>query len=181
MNSSYSTTALSYDTIFNVLIWAHNPKRIVEFGILEGYSLMCFAKQSDPSTEIKAFDIFEKFNGNSAKRDVVARFDAFPNVTIQEGNFYDTYKQLEDNSIDILHIDIANDGDVYEFAIENYMQKLTSSGVLILEGGSQERDEISWMIKYNKKKIRETLSKLAPNYRIHTISTFPSLTLIKHK
>jgi hypothetical protein len=140
---------------------------------------MCFAKQAAPTTEIKAYDIFEQFNGNSAKRDIRARFDTFSNVSVNEGDFYKTFSAFEDGTIDILHIDIANDGSVYEFAIQNYMPKMSSRGVMILEGGSEERDNIHWMLKYGKKPIRDVLTKLSGSYDIQTISAFPSLTLIR--
>ena len=178
-SSSYANKSLSYDDVFKMVTWMIKPTRIVEFGILHGYSLKCFAQTTDTSTKITAYDIFEKFNGNSAKRDINAAFAPYPNVSIQEGDFYKIVDSLEDASIDILHIDIANDGDVYKFAIDNYMAKLAVGGVMILEGGSEERDHVEWMIKYSKKPIRDTLKALDSKYEVFTLTGFPSLTIIK--
>ena len=41
---------------------------------------------------------------------------------IYEFNDFKGTKKYQDNSIDILHIDIANNGDVFEFAINNYFK-----------------------------------------------------------
>ena len=81
------------------------------------------------------------------------------------------------SSIDILHIDIANTGDTYEFAIQNYLPKVR--GVMVLEGGSEERDNIEWMVKYDKPKIQPVLKKYNNDVIITVLEDFPSLTLIK--
>ena len=46
---------------------------------------------------------------------------------------------------------------------------------MILEGGSEERDNINWMIKYNKTKIQPIIKK----NNIKVIGSFPSITLFK--
>ena len=173
MKSSY-LQKLDYSDVLKTLCYILNPKRIVEFGILDGYSLKTFAENTT-NCEIKAYDIFEEFNGNSAKREIINKFKKYKNIKIEYGDFYK--KEIEDNSLDILHIDIANNGDIYKFAIENYMKKIKKNGIMILEGGSEERDNIEWMIKYNKTKIKPYLDSL--NYEIMTIGKIPSITIIK--
>ena len=59
------------------------------------------------------------------------------------------------------------------------MNKLTKNGVIIMEGGSSERDNIEWMIKYNKPKILPVINKYKSQYDIKTIGNIPSITLIK--
>ena len=88
----------------------------------------------------------------------------------------DTVDDYEDDSIDILHIDIANNGNVFEFAIKNYLPKVR--GVMILEGGSTERDSVEWMIKYNKPRIKPILQKYSDSVRITVLEDYPSITLI---
>ena len=85
------------------------------------------------------------------------------------------------NDLDIIHVDVANDGDIYEFCINNLLPLLRDKGILILEGGSEERDNCEWMVKYNKPKIREVLRKHQDNLEIKVFSEFPSMTLIKYK
>jgi len=181
MSSSYTNQVLAYNDIFKMLVWLKKPSTIVEFGILHGYSLRNFAEASSPTTQIYAYDIFEKFNGNAASRDIIDTFKEYPNVHIADGDFYELHKTYKDKSIDLLHVDIANDGAVYEFAIEHYMTKLTDGGILILEGGSQERDSVHWMLKYNKVPIYNTLARYKTMYNIYTINAFPSITFICNK
>lgn len=175
MRSSYKKN--NYEIIFQSLCFAYSPKVIVEFGILDGYSLDCFIKHSSNAI-IKAFDIFDDFPYNSANFEFIKeKYKNFNNVNIIKANYYDCLNLFDDNSIDILHIDIANNGDVYDFAIKNYLPKV--KGVMILEGGSEERDNVEWMMKYNKPKISSVLKKYQNDVKITVIKQFPSLTLIK--
>jgi len=181
MKSSYNNT-ITYKELLEGIIFCKNPKTIIEFGILEGVSLKAFIENSNSQCDIKAYDIFEEFNGNSANKEILLNtFSKFENVKIDYGDFYEKYKNIEDNSIDMLHIDIANNGDVLEFTIENYLQKLCDNGLLIFEGGSNERDNIDWMNKYNKTKINPIIQKYKDLYDIKIIGSIPSITLIKNK
>lgn len=181
MSSSYSNKTLCYDDIFKLLTWQTRPRRIIEFGILKGYSLRCFAEAAPRETSITAYDIFEAFVGNSAPRDITDQFAAYPNVEIKEGDFYKVVADLSDASVDIIHIDIANDGAVYEFAFENYIRKLSPTGILLLEGGGAERDAVGWMTKYNKIPIRRVLERYESQLDIYTMSGFPSLTVVRRR
>ena len=177
MKSSYTNKDLNYGDLLSSVCFSIKPKKILEFGILEGYSLKKFIDNSDKNTVIECYDLFEEFKGNGSNNSIINNFKKYNNVSIKYGNFYNKYSEIEDNSYDLIHIDIANDGDVYKFALENYKQKLTSSGILILEGGSEERDDVYWMKKYNKVSIVNFLNTVN-NYK--TIGNFPSLTIF-HK
>jgi len=175
MNSSYNNK-VTFGDILNSIVFTLNPKKIVEIGILEGYSLKSFVESSKKDTIIDVYDIFEEFNGNHAQKDNLASlFKDYDNVSINYGDFYEVHKTI--NNVDIIHIDIANNGDVYEYAIKNYLPKLSENGILIMEGGSEQRDNVEWMIKYNKPKIQPIIKK----YGFKVIGTFPSITIIKKK
>jgi len=176
MNSSYLNNT-DYGDVLKSITFSINPKTIIEFGLLEGYSLQKFIESSSKNSKIYAFDIFEEFEGNRSERNIEKKFKCYDNVFINYGNFYHKYIDLEDNTIDIIHIDIANNGSIYDFAVKNYLKKITNKGVMILEGGSKERDNVSWMKKYNKPSINKYLENSNLNYEI--IGKFPSLTLIK--
>jgi hypothetical protein len=179
MKSSYNNK-VDYSDILKSIVFMQKPDKIIEFGILDGLSLKTFADNSSKKCIIKAFDIFDEFNGNSANKDELNKcFLDYKNVSINYGDYYKEYKNIEDNSIDIIHIDIANNGDVIEFAFENYINKLTINGIFIFEGGSKERDEIDWMNKYNKKKINPIFEKYKKEFLITTIGNIPSLTIVK--
>ena len=174
IKSSYKTN--SYNKVFQSICFALNPKKIVEFGILEGYSLDCFVEYAKNAL-IEANDLFDDFPYNAADyRFITGKYNNNPNVSINKKNFYDSVDDYEDDSIDILHIDIANNGDVFEFAIKNYLSKVR--GVMMLEGGSVYRDSVDWMIKYQKPMIRPILQKYSDSVRIDVLEDYPSITLI---
>lgn len=181
MNSSYNNK-INFGDIISSITFLKNPKKIVECGILEGYSLDKFIWNSNLDTQIDAYDIFDKFNGNHAIKDkIIKQFNKYDNVNIKYGDFYDVYQKYDDKSIDILHIDIANNGDVYEFMFQNYVDKLKDDGIILMEGGSFQRDSIEWMIKYNKPQINPVLNKYSDKFYIKTIGEIPSITIIKKK
>lgn len=184
MNSSYNVSNLEFKHMFQTLIASINPKKVVEFGILEGYSLKSFVDNCDNDCQIDAYDIFEKFDGNGAnKGDIMEKFGKYNNVNVGELDFYQGFEKYGDGSIDILHIDIANNGDVYKFVIDNYLPKINRDvGVIVLEGGSVERDNVNWMIKYNKPSIVKYLDKLKAERKdliVSVIDVFPSMTIIR--
>lgn len=180
MNSSYKNNDLNYGDLLNSITYNLNPKTIIEFGILDGFSLNCFNEYSNDSCNIYAYDIFDTFNGNHADKEaLLEKFKKDQKINIDFGDFYKKLTDLKDNSIDILHIDIANNGDVYEFVFNNYINKLSDYGIIILEGGSYERDNIEWMNKYNKPKMQPILEKFSNKFNILTIGKIPSITLVK--
>ena len=185
LKSSYKQNSLNFGHIFQFLVGLQRPKVIVEFGILEGFSLYNFvlagAEMSVPPS-ITAYDIFDEFIGNHASPEIKEKFKEHPNVVIKKGDFFEVYKEIPDFSIDILHVDIANDGRVYEFAVNNYMRKLAPKGIMILEGGSKQRDEVAWMKKYEKVKITDFLKRSAElDFDYITMEAFPSVTIIRRK
>ena len=191
MNSSYNNN-VTFGDVLDSIVFTLNPKKIIEVGILEGFSLERFVESSDSDTIIQAYDIFEEFNGNHAKKDkLVSMFKKYNNVTINYGDFYEVHNIISD--VDIIHIDIANNGDVFEYAIKNYLPKLSENGIMIMEGGSEQRDNVEWMIKYNKPKIQPVIQKYNSLYDIKTICEDkiwnkiknnkyqPAITLIRKK
>ena len=100
-------------------------------------------------------------------------------MSIEYGDFYKLKDTIDNNSIDLLHVDIANNGDVYEYVLNNYIDKMNKDGIIILEGGSIERDNIEWMNKYNKPKIKPIVDKYKDKYDILTMGNIPSISIIK--
>jgi hypothetical protein len=181
MRSSYNKKDITYGELIQSITRLTNPKKIVEIGILDGYSLESFVKSSTDVTEIYAYDLFEEFNGNHSDKDkLLERFNRFSNVKIEYGDFYKLHNFI--HNVDILHIDIANNGDVFEFVMNNYLQSLSPNGIIIFEGGSNDRDSVEWMIKYNKPKINPVIEKYQnKNFDIQIYGIFPSITIIKNK
>lgn len=172
-----------FSKVFKALCFTQNPKRIVEFGILDGYSLDCFLDSASEDCLIEAYDLFEDFPYNAANfGNISNKYSNVPTnrLKINKGDIFNS-PDFIGNEIDIIHVDVANDGKVYEFCINNLLPLLSKDGILIMEGGSEERDNCEWMIKYNKPKIREILFKHENDLDIKVFSEFPSMTLIKNK
>ena len=177
MRSSYKNSDINYGEIFELLNGVNRPFNILEIGILDGYSLENLAKNKN--AKILAFDIFDEFNGNHASKEfILNKFQDYKNVKIEYGDFYELYKNFNNEFFNIIHIDIANCGSVYEFALEHYLPKLVPGGFLIMEGGSKERDNVEWMKKYNKKSIGLVL-ETKKNYI--TLGKIPSITIFQRE
>ena len=83
MKSSYNNL-ITYKDLLDGIVFVKNPKTIIEFGILEGLSLNSCIQNSISSCDIKAYDIFEEFNGNGANREqLLERFSQYKNVKIE--------------------------------------------------------------------------------------------------
>lgn len=180
--SSYKRP-LEYSELFRAAVFLGSPSRIVEFGVLDGYSLQHLAACAPATARIEAFDIFEDFVGNHAHQQQVEElFKDDSRVSIRHGDLFNAHELLKDGlPIDILHVDIANDGEVIRYVLDSLMPMMAPTGVIILEGGSQERDNVEWMLKYAKLPMRPLLNEVKDrkSARVCTLGTFPSLTLIR--
>lgn len=172
--SSYKQLDLNYGDLLNALSM-HNTHTCVEFGILDGYSTRILAGNC---AHVKAFDIFDDFNGNSPNK---ATLKLPENVEVAYGNLFDSslVRVFKDKSIDILHVDIANDAAVVDHVLNKWHQKITTGGMIVFEGGSKKRDEVQWMKEYNKQPMYpyfQRLDKLV--WKVRQFGEFPSLTVV---
>jgi len=179
--SSYNSE-VDFLELIAAVIHTQQPKSVVEFGILKGGSLSTIVRECDNDVSIDAYDIFDEFNGNHAdKQTVETMFARYKNVNVSYGDFFKQFAEIEDASLDLLHVDIANDGKVYGFCIDHYLPKVAPGGCILLEGGSAKRDAVPWMDKYGKPKIVPYLIQLAKrtDLDVRTFGIFPSITLVK--
>ena len=178
MNSSYKEN--NFDLVFRGIVFCLNPKVIVEVGILEGFSLKHMLEVAPRQCNVFAYDLFEDFPYNAAdSSELKERFKDYKNLTMIKSDYRAVSSFHEDDSVDILHVDIANNGDVFEFCLENFFPKLKSGGVMILEGGSKERDRCEWMKKYEKRPMNPYLQSIKNKYNFIILDKFPSLTIIR--
>ena len=84
MKSSY-LNSLDYGDIISSITFLKKPKMIVEFGILDGFSLSKFIEHAPLECNIMAFDIFDEFNGNHADYDdITTKFENYENLIIKQ-------------------------------------------------------------------------------------------------
>jgi predicted O-methyltransferase YrrM len=168
--SSYKENG--YGMLLSSLAMIHKPKLMVEFGILGGYSLR-YLQAGAPMARLEAYDLFEEYEYKHAEYESLRK--EFGDI-VKKADYWNGDMLFEPESIDLLHIDVSNDGDVYQHALDFYMPKIAPGGLMVLEGGSAERDEIEWMTKYDKPMIQPVLESCPWNYV--TLQPFPSLTII---
>lgn len=166
LESSYALNNLGI-TLYNYVRYI-KPDVIIEFGALNGYSTICMAQalRENGKGRIKLYDLFEKYEYQHATLerlvDTFKEYGVLDYIDIEEKNFFDWIKNPE--PFDLLHLDISNTGDIIDILYD----KLGNQGKnIIFEGGSEQRDKVGWMQKYNKKHIRDSHAKfeiINPNF-----------------
>lgn len=162
------------------LVLKHKPKKVVEFGILYGYSTVAMAMALDEvgAGHIYANDLFEDYSFKHGTMEEVQnnidRYGLTKYVTLGKKNFDEWLKQPED--FDFLHIDVSNKGDIIERLYEAVKDQVARGAIIVFEGGSEARDNVAWMVKYGCTKIRDTSVPF-----VVVEERFPSLSMIIKK
>lgn len=147
------------------------PEYVVDFGVLNGYSTVCLALacKDNGKGRVKVYDLFDKYEYSKSNLQTLINnlklYDVLDFVDIEEANFFDWSKNPE--HFDLLHVDISNTGDILDIMADRLFDK----GLVLFEGGSEQRDKVGWMYKFNKKPINKSRAKFEV-----INSNFPSLS-----
>mgnify|MGYP003333249611 FL=1 len=187
MKSSY--TENNFGELLHALVRVYKPMTCVELGCLEGYSSVHIAKalKENGSGTLTIIDLFEDYPFNSSDRTVLGENLAESQVaaycTIVKGSAFEEAKRFADGSVDFLHVDISNDGERLSEMFDVWTAKLKKQAIVLLEGGSEERDQITWMRQYKKQPIREFFGSttFAQNFEHFVFDPFPSITICKKR
>lgn len=190
MRSSYKENNIG--KTLKRLVLGYKPRLIVECGILDGYSLYHLAKATKLNSEAEfftghviAYDLFEDYmytHGNAVDvHNMLKATGVDEYATVLQGNAFTVQKSFEEHSVDMLHIDISNDGNTYLKVLELWGNKIPKGGVIVLEGGSEDRDSVGWMVKYGKRRICSVLPLIAvkKKWKVTVLRPFPSLTVLR--
>ncbi len=185
MRSSY--TENNYGEVFRAIVDAFKPRRCVELGVLDGYSTGYIAQKLKEigDGELHAYDLFEGYQyKHSNFKDIQERFSEYTNLRITQMNAFEVAKLYNPGAVDLLHVDLSNTGDTVKKIMDQWDEKMVQGGVILFEGGTTERDNIDWMIKYGcapiKKEI-ETNEIIQAKYVYGTHLKFPGLTMLLKK
>ena len=158
MHSSYAKH--NYAAVFKAIVSAFQPVNCVELGVLEGYSTIAIAQGLKENFEkgggrghLAAHDLFEDyaFRNSPIERTRKNIEDAGVQdfVTLYKDNACNVHEDYSPNSVGLLHIDISNTGNIVRNMMEQWDLKMIQGGIILFEGGTEERDNVEWMKKYN--------------------------------
>ena len=156
IHSSYKANNIG-KTIYDFVIET-KPQKIIEFGVLGGYSTVALAQacRDNGFGKVIVYDLFDDYEFKKPSIDVlnnnIANYGLSDFIEIRNGNFFEWIKNPE--TFDLLHLDISNTGDIIDLLWDNL-----NVGNVLFEGGSAERDKVGWMVTYNKKPISMTRAK----------------------
>jgi len=173
LDSSYARNGLWIDLYS--LIKDKRPFKIIDFGVLYGYSTiaMALALKEIGAGKVYGYDLWEKYPYKHATKEQawenIKKAGVADYVVLAEKDFY----TWEDEYFDLLHLDISNDGDIIDKLAEKTELLRNQSSLVIFEGGSEERDEVEWMKKYKKKPINQANSA----YTVLN-NNFPSISML---
>jgi tRNA A58 N-methylase Trm61 len=152
-------------------VYKLKPKKVIDFGVLHGYSTahMALALKSIGAGKVKGYDLFEKYPYNRARRVDTQEYLDIIGLSQYAQLYYKDFNEWlrEDEEFDLLHVDISNDGTILEKVYNKFKGRDCR---IIFEGGTQERDNVGWMLEYKRAPI--TTAKI--KYRMIT-NDFPGL------
>lgn len=179
IESSYKENDIG-STLYEYVL-THKPKIIIEFGTLYGYSAAAMAMALDELNnggKIICYDLWEKYPYKhsviSQTKQNLEKYNLSKYVEFKELNFKDWIPE----NFDLLHLDISNDGtSILDLSIKCH-NELKSGKHILFEGGSVERDNVEWMLKYNKQPI----NSVKPFVQYEVLSPkFPSISKLIYK
>ena len=180
--SSYEKN--NYGELFYSLMRVYQPKKVVELGTKAGYSAYHIARglRVNGKGTLDCYDLWEKYEFKSVPKSVAEKnLKEFKDIVSFKLRDAVGVNKLYDK-IDILHVDISNDGEKLEKIIPKWIDKVRQ--LIIIEGGSEEHDKLDWMIKFKKMPIQKWLkgfSQKRSDIEYVTIEPFPSVTLMRKK
>jgi predicted O-methyltransferase YrrM len=193
LRSSYIKN--NYGAVLISLIIGKKPEMCIELGVLDGYSTahiatgLRFNKESfNIDGKLWCWDLWDIYKYNHGNQDEVQEMIDKKGLTsfvkLSQANAFDVCHFIALNSVDFLHVDISNDGDILRTIIKAWHHRIKPYGLIVFEGGNKKRDNIKWMKKYNRSSIREELKSneiIKERFHYYTFDAFPSMTIIQKK
>jgi hypothetical protein len=158
-HSSYEQN--NYGELFYTLVRLYKPQKIVELGTRAGYSAYHMAQglKENGHGSLDCFDLWEEnYGAGSISRSVaqenLKEFKDVVKLTLKDAaGVHEAYE-----NIDILHIDLDNDGELLEKILPPWIAKTRQ--LVIIEGGSIERDQLAAKTESRKIPLKTWLSDL---------------------
>lgn len=193
MRSSYEKN--NYGDVLMSLIIGKRPETCVELGVLDGYSTthIGLALQFNQTAfgvdgRLQCWDLWDQYEYKHGSKDEVqktlGRYALTPYVELLSGDGIEAAQLYQKESVDFLHVDISNDGDTLKKVMQFWSHRMKPYGMIVFEGGSKERDQVEWMVKYNKPSIFEEIRNnetIKEEFNYMIFIKFPSITILQKK
>ena len=190
MYSSYAQN--HYGEIFEDIVRTHDVHKIIELGVLYGYSTTHLAKGLSDNKirlgkqgHLDAYDLWDDYPYRhttlAGTQRIIDENGLTDFITLNKGDAFEAYKNHPDGSVCMMHVDISNTGETIRKIMAVWDAKVRPGGIILFEGGSVERDNIEWMVKYGKPPIRAELKNnpiIQKSYAVKTYDMFPSVTML---
>jgi len=181
------------------------PSNYVELGVLDGYSTLHIANGLEKIHKLRgwkptldAYDLFEDYQYKHGQKEEVENLLASNGVqdyvNLVKGDAYKVHANYPDitydeegdpgRGVEVLHIDISNTGKVIHDLIDLWHPKIGGRGIILIEGGSEERDNVEWMTTYDMPSIKSEIESneiINKFYMYGTYFRFPSMTVLLRK
>jgi len=180
--SSYEQN--NFGEVITAHITSFKPVNCVELGVLDGYSTLSIARGllENGHGYLNAYDLFEDYpfkHGMKTEVEKKIKDLGIPRgsvaVYIHKLDAYEAHNQYANNTVHFLHVDISNTGETVRRIMESWDPKMVQGGIILFEGGTEERDQVDWMIRYNKNPI------INEKYVYGTYLDFPGITVLLKK
>ncbi len=181
-----------FGDVFYALTVALKPQTVVELGTFMGYSALHIAAalcDSDKNSTLTMIDLWDMYPYRHCSLETTRehfRRNGLLDLDNVACNFinkdaFRAHNDFEAHAIDMLHIDISNDGEKLARCMHGWHDKLKPGALVLIEGGSEERDSIEWMIEHEKEPIRKFLISewFRRKFEFATLEPFPSLTIAR--
>lgn len=172
-----------YSLLFYGLVRGQRPSICVELGTYAGYSAFQIgtALKHNGFGVLHCYDLWESYPFNKVPMRVAEDNLKDLPVDLHKEDAFNAHSHYQPMSVDLLNVDVSNDGDTYLKILLDWYPLLSPLAYVLLEGGSPERDQVEWMIKYNKKPILSALRnyQITSRYEINVLPYFPGLTILK--
>ncbi len=168
------------------LVRAYKPVRCVEIGVLHGYSTMFIggALLDNEIGQLDAFDLWAEYPYRHTTLpqtwENVERAGLAHIVALYQDEAALVPERLK-LPVDFVHIDISNTGETYAWAASVFYNLLSPDGLMVMEGGTYQRDQVEWRLKYDKTPIQPAIQdiKNRGRWEVFVFEPFPGLTVMK--
>lgn len=177
-----------YSLAFFIGTMAKRPRIAVELGVFEGFAtyqigaaLKCLG-----SGKLYSYDLWENYEFTHCKKEIAERnlTGLSDYVELIQRDAVDVHKDYADGTVDMLVVDLSNDGNTYIEYLFNWYDKLSPQALILFEGGSHARDNCQWMLEYKKPPIRQVLAThpfILSHYNYGTTEVYPGMTIFTKK